>query len=209
MGVGFEPTEDLRLHTLSSTAHHRSPPSVSVRTSADVGRADAGERPRTGVNETKTETTGWHARAARSGWRPVSVGASSRRPEPGPLIIVDSERTAGCGLSLITYSADYLHLSDASVAGLSACRSSGYGAAGLAHVRIVPGERCCKKTWCCSLRRSPACGGRSADSLAGLGRPAAPAPSFHQLGGAPDTPGPGCGGSMPVRVPEPAEERTI
>jgi hypothetical protein len=29
--VGFEPTEDLRLHTLSSTAHHRSPPSASVR----------------------------------------------------------------------------------------------------------------------------------------------------------------------------------
>jgi len=29
--VGFEPTEDLRLHTLSSTAQHRSPPSVSVR----------------------------------------------------------------------------------------------------------------------------------------------------------------------------------
>src|SRR6516165_9765066 len=55
--VGFEPTEDLRLHTLSSTAHHRSPPSASVRTSADVGPADAGERPRTGVNETKTEPT--------------------------------------------------------------------------------------------------------------------------------------------------------
>jgi hypothetical protein len=29
--VGFEPTEDLRLHTLSSTAHHRSPASISVR----------------------------------------------------------------------------------------------------------------------------------------------------------------------------------
>src|SRR5262249_41968297 len=28
--VGFEPTEDLRLHTLSSTAHHRSPPSITV-----------------------------------------------------------------------------------------------------------------------------------------------------------------------------------
>jgi hypothetical protein len=53
--VGFEPTEDLRLHTLSSTAHHRSPASASVRTSTDVGHAVAGERPRTGVNETKTE----------------------------------------------------------------------------------------------------------------------------------------------------------
>jgi len=33
--VGFEPTEDLRLYTLSSTAHHRSWPAVSVR---DLGR---------------------------------------------------------------------------------------------------------------------------------------------------------------------------
>src|SRR5215472_6695462 len=56
--VGFEPTEDLRLHTLSSTAHHRSLASASVRTSADVGPADAGEWPRTGVSETKTEPTG-------------------------------------------------------------------------------------------------------------------------------------------------------
>ena len=63
--VGFEPTEDLRLHTLSSTAHHRSPPSASVRTSTDVGHAVAGERPRTGVNETKTEPSqryGWPGR---------------------------------------------------------------------------------------------------------------------------------------------------
>src|SRR5262252_7530911 len=82
--VGFEPTEDLRLHTLSSTAHHRSPPSASVRTSADVGRADAGERPRTGVNETKTETTGWHARVPRFGAAPSERrGRLYRRPEPG------------------------------------------------------------------------------------------------------------------------------
>src|SRR5499427_569658 len=54
--VGFEPTEDLRLHTLSSTAHHRSPASVSVRACASTIRATTGERWRTGVNETKTET---------------------------------------------------------------------------------------------------------------------------------------------------------
>jgi len=55
--VGFEPTEDLRLHTLSSTAHHRSPASASVRDQPGQAATDAGERPRTGVNETKTETT--------------------------------------------------------------------------------------------------------------------------------------------------------
>src|SRR5215510_15545233 len=54
--VGFEPTEDLRLHTLSSTAHQRSPPSASVRACANTIRATTGERWRTGVNETKTET---------------------------------------------------------------------------------------------------------------------------------------------------------
>src|SRR6516162_1874740 len=53
--VGFEPTEGLPPHTLSSTAHHRSPASASVLTSTDRRPADAGERPRTGVNETKTE----------------------------------------------------------------------------------------------------------------------------------------------------------
>jgi len=46
--VGFEPTEDLRLHTLSSTAHHRSPPSVSVRDQRGQAAAVASERPRTG-----------------------------------------------------------------------------------------------------------------------------------------------------------------
>ena len=55
MEVGFEPTEDLRLHTLSSTAHHRSPASASVRACANTTGATAGERWRTGVNETKTE----------------------------------------------------------------------------------------------------------------------------------------------------------
>ena len=34
--VGFEPTEGLRLHTLSSTAHHRSPASASVRACANT-----------------------------------------------------------------------------------------------------------------------------------------------------------------------------
>src|SRR5690349_1681044 len=55
--VGFEPTEDLRLHTLSSTAHHRSPPSASVRDLREHDQATTGERWRTGMNETKTETT--------------------------------------------------------------------------------------------------------------------------------------------------------
>src|SRR6516164_6581672 len=95
--VGFEPTEDLRLHTLSSTAHHCSPPSVSVRTSADVGRADAGERWRTGVNETKTETTGWHARVPRSGRRPVNVAGDLLAARARVyLVVADSERTADC-----------------------------------------------------------------------------------------------------------------
>ena len=101
MEVGFEPTEDLRLHTLSSTAHYRSPASASVRTSTDVGHVDAGERPRTGVNETKTETTAGTRGCPGSGRRPVSVEAIYRRPEPGSLVVADSERTADCGPSLI------------------------------------------------------------------------------------------------------------
>src|SRR5215471_13707524 len=47
--VGFEPTEDLRLHTLSSTAHHRSPLAASVRDQRGQAAVVAGERPRTGV----------------------------------------------------------------------------------------------------------------------------------------------------------------
>jgi hypothetical protein len=46
--VGFEPTEDLRLHTLSRTAHHRSPASVSVRACANTISAATGGRWRTG-----------------------------------------------------------------------------------------------------------------------------------------------------------------
>jgi hypothetical protein len=38
--VGFEPTEDLRLHTLSSTVHHRSPLSVSVRSLREHDQGD-------------------------------------------------------------------------------------------------------------------------------------------------------------------------
>ena len=106
MEVGFEPTEDLRLHTLSSTAHYRSPASASVRTSTDVGHVDAGERPRTGVNETKTETTAGTRGCPGSRRRPVSVEAIYRRPEPGSLVVSDSERTADCGPSLITPNAD-------------------------------------------------------------------------------------------------------
>jgi hypothetical protein len=53
--VGFEPTEGLPLNTLSSTAHHCSPPSMTVPDQHGQAAADTGERPRTGVNETKTE----------------------------------------------------------------------------------------------------------------------------------------------------------
>src|SRR5262245_45533030 len=53
--VGFEPTEDLRLHTLSSTAYYRSPACASVRDQPGQAAADAGEPPRTRMNETKTE----------------------------------------------------------------------------------------------------------------------------------------------------------
>ena len=41
VAVGFEPTEDLRLQTLSSTAHQRSPPSASVSGSTDAARGSA------------------------------------------------------------------------------------------------------------------------------------------------------------------------
>src|SRR5215475_13776670 len=95
--VGFEPTEDLRLHTLSSTAHHCSPPFTSVPDQCGQAAVVAGERLRTRVNETKTETTGWHARGARSGRRPVGVEAIYLRPEHGSLVVADSERTADCG----------------------------------------------------------------------------------------------------------------
>jgi len=43
------------MHTLSSTAHHRSPQSASVRGLREHDLATTGERWRTGVNETKTE----------------------------------------------------------------------------------------------------------------------------------------------------------
>ena len=70
--VGFEPTEDLRLHTLSSIAHHRPPPSASVPGSMDTRLTAAREPLRTGVNETETET-GCDAAPARP-------GADVRRP---------------------------------------------------------------------------------------------------------------------------------
>ena len=74
--VGFEPTEGLPLHTLSSTAHHRSPPSASVLTSVDRWSAYAGERLRTGVNETKTEPTAWRRGGRR---RPARALADSAK----------------------------------------------------------------------------------------------------------------------------------
>jgi len=43
--VGFEPTEDLRLHTLSSTALGRSLPSATVPEQRGHAAAVAGERP--------------------------------------------------------------------------------------------------------------------------------------------------------------------
>jgi hypothetical protein len=49
--VGFEPTEGLPLHTLSSTAHHRSPASVSARGLREHDQVITGELRRTGVNE--------------------------------------------------------------------------------------------------------------------------------------------------------------
>ena len=58
-GGGIEPTEDLRLHTLSSTAHHRSRPSASVRDQPGQATADAGERLRTGVRPKLSPDLGW------------------------------------------------------------------------------------------------------------------------------------------------------
>ena len=72
--VGFEPTEGLPLHTLSSTAHHCSPPFTSVPDQRGQAAVVASELLRTGVNETKTETTGWHARGA-----PFGAAPSERR----------------------------------------------------------------------------------------------------------------------------------
>jgi hypothetical protein len=54
--VGFEPTEGLPLHTLSRTEHGRPPLVATGLTWAEGQAVVAGERPRTGVNETKTET---------------------------------------------------------------------------------------------------------------------------------------------------------
>ena len=78
------PTEGLPLHTLSRTAHNRSPPSASIPTSANVGPADAGEQPRTGVNETKTEPrtsgpqeAGGRPARALAGQFPFNVEADS------------------------------------------------------------------------------------------------------------------------------------
>src|SRR5262245_41226163 len=55
--VGFEPTEGLPPHTLSRTGHGRPPLLATGLTRAGRHAAVADERPRTGVNETKTETT--------------------------------------------------------------------------------------------------------------------------------------------------------
>src|SRR6516162_9168397 len=64
--VGFEPTEGLPLHTLSSTARHRSPPFTRVPDQCEQAAMVAGERVRTGVNETKTEPrSAWIVRLSR------------------------------------------------------------------------------------------------------------------------------------------------
>ncbi len=44
-------------NTLSNNAERRSRPAAAFATCADTIRVTAGERSRTGVNETKTETT--------------------------------------------------------------------------------------------------------------------------------------------------------
>ncbi len=85
--VGFEPTEGLPLHTLSSTGHHRSLPGASVLTRADGRPATAGERSRSGVNETKTEprptSAASHDPVGDVGARGVAIlGHRGRRP-PG------------------------------------------------------------------------------------------------------------------------------
>src|SRR6266536_1888064 len=59
--VGFEPTEGLPPHTLSRTAQRNPPTAASVPNLGVRQSAFAGERLRTGVNETKTEPRGWAA----------------------------------------------------------------------------------------------------------------------------------------------------
>jgi hypothetical protein len=130
--VGFEPTEGLPLNTLSRTAHHRSPPSASVLTSADRWLAAAGERWRTGVNETKTEPRSWCRGPPPTGprtcrQRPNDCRCESVPAETGPalvgthqdllggyeagsLLIADSERMADRGPSLIAPNADLVRV---------------------------------------------------------------------------------------------------
>jgi hypothetical protein len=74
--VGFEPTEGLPPHTLSRNGRGRPSLVATGLTRADGHAVVADERPRTGVNETETETThealGGRAerpsRATRSSW---------------------------------------------------------------------------------------------------------------------------------------------
>ena len=55
--VGFEPTEDLRLHTLSGTAQPHPCSATSVPHLGGQPQSVIGERLGTGVSETGTETT--------------------------------------------------------------------------------------------------------------------------------------------------------
>ena len=126
--VGFEPTEDLRLHTLSSTAHHRSPPSASVRAGANTISAATGERWRTGVNETKTEPRAWCRGAAADrpaclptapiadvnpwtlnlasagpSWAPSAVSSAAMKPDPCSSRTASAWQEGVCGGRLGPY----------------------------------------------------------------------------------------------------------
>src|SRR6516162_6235366 len=85
---GLPPT---RFPTMLARVHRRPPPFANC---ANTIRANTGERPRTGVNETETETRGQaaHRGAARRGATPgerrgdlvgAALDAGPRRPRPG------------------------------------------------------------------------------------------------------------------------------
>jgi hypothetical protein len=122
--VGFEPTEGSPLHALSRTAQSHPPPVASVPTSTDVGPTVAGERPRTGVSETRTEPRAWATRDCRRLAHALADSVHDCRATPWTLnlarqglvgthqdliggheakslLIADSERIAHCGPSLI------------------------------------------------------------------------------------------------------------
>jgi hypothetical protein len=77
-----------RFRVLRTTVHHRPP---AFLTSANRRPAVAGERLRTGVNETKTEPGGWAVAAARM----LGAVRCAPRPVPGTeSTIVSADRQA-------------------------------------------------------------------------------------------------------------------